>query len=297
MSNICVVNLIGIPASGKTTFCYGLCEYLRRQHGPFNAVHIDFDEFVKYPMVEQRAEYFDSKMFKYNRFRLRWFIREFIDEIKSKQTIKNTLQLIQYEYPDCEIHSFIHSDINQYILLVDDNMYYKSMRKEIRNIAKECDTGYLLLYFVASLEKSLKRNVVRANLNRVCDEAIVNIAAKFESPTDDEASEMHQINIDENPSDQFDEILPFIVKSVNNPLMANSEQLLPITVEQSHLHQIDLVLRKEISQKMKTVNLHENKARIASIYCQKRKQILNDLKCGCLAMPDDFNEIRDLFLN
>lgn len=295
MSNICVVNLIGIPAAGKTTFCQRFCEYLRAQHGPCNAVHIDFDDFVKYPTVGRRTEYFQSKMLKNHRFRLRWFIRELIDEIINKQTIENTLQLIQREYPECSIHSIVGSSVNRYVLLIDDNMYYKSMRKEIRTISKECGTGYLILYFVASLEQSLQRN--RCRTTKISDDVFLNIATKFEIPTDDEALEMHSINIDSHVI-QFEEILTIIVKSMENPLRIISEPtLLRINLEQSRLHQIDLVLRKEISHQMKEANFSGMRACIASIYCQKRKQILSDLKRGTLEMPDNFDEIRDLFLN
>lgn len=288
MNKVCLINLAGIPAAGKTTFCRQFCEYLHDNKDPFNVVHIEFDQFVRIPMGEERLQYFGSKMFKQNRFRLRWIIRELIDDIKVNRSIEKSLKLFHIDYPECTLRTVLQSNIGNFIILIDDNMYYKSMRKEIRSIAKEKSTGYLILHLEISVAEAISRNKSRTEEKRLAHDIITHMASKFERP---EQSEGSIVRFNMEGYSQFQVIIDAIQQCIQHPLSPEPIAMNTV-VEQSQLHRLDLILRKEISQKMK--NSDTNRRILAEIYCQKRKLILNDLRRGLLNIPDNLMELKDM---
>lgn len=295
MNNISLVNLCGIPASGKTTFCHQLLQYVEENQCPFNVVHIEFDKFVKIPLSEDNEKYFETKAFKRERFQLRWIIQEFINDIQNDRSIERIFELINAEYSNHDFKIKFNLNHPKYIFLIDDNMHYKSMRKEMRNICKEQNIGYLLLYFESSLETALHRNTSRNNTNKLNPRMIENIAVKFEVPLSrKDESNIVRINIDniETSEKIFENILNEIDESMQHPLQVTSNPLYkPITP--SRLHQIDLILRNEISCKIKRLNTSIEKSHFAGIYCKKRKSILQELKLESLDFPTELNDIRE----
>lgn len=292
MNHVCLINLAGIPAAGKTTFCRAFCELLQNDAARYNAVHIEFDSFVKISADEACSK----KMYKQNRYRLRCLLRQFIDDIKSNGNIDKSLALARFEYTGCELRTVIHQNVVDYILLVDDNMFFKSMRKEIRSIAKELSIGHLILYFESSVDGAIARDSRRIERAHVGKDIILNMAEKFEPPQEaDEGSIIH-INIETCTSLPFDVILAGIRHSMHQPLVSDLKTNHSAAVEQSQLHKIDLFLRREISRIVASSPSLDDKKMLSAICCQKRKLILNDLRSGLLPIPDDFMEIKDLLI-
>lgn len=291
MNNVCIVSLTGVPAAGKTTFCQRFCDFLTERAGPVNAIHVEFDQFITIPSGDDLEKYTESKTFKWDRFRLRWIIREFVQEIKAEGTIRKTLLLVNIEYPKCMTKCVQNAGVNAYVLLVDDNMYYKSMRKEIQNIARDTYSGFLTIYFDATLEGAINRNKNRTSSAQLSNVLISNMYSKYERPEDCSDSVI-RFNLDKTLMPNIEEVIKKVQSSIQNPLKINENLPLPNVVQQSVFHQLDLILRQEISRRMQLCRATENKAVVSVGLCQKRKQLLFELRSGLIEPPGDLNEIK-----
>lgn len=296
MGQVCLVNLVGLPASGKTTFCRRFCEHFRKKGDvSINVLHIEFDEYVKIPTDAHSAEYFESKTFKTERFRVRCLIREVISGIKRDASIDEVLHLARIEYPESELRSVQVASSADYIILIDDNMYYASMRKEVRSIAKQYEIGYLIVYLETSLADAIAKNELRSLRDRVDEAHIRSMAERFEPPDECQDRNIIRIGGEKDMSVVFDKIQSAVLECLLNPQRPEpiTDQA-PVAFEQSEIHRIDLMLRKEISQLMRGSAMEVDKKALSEILCQRRKHILNDLKSGALDTPDDLEELRML---
>ncbi|XP_018023716.1 uncharacterized protein LOC108679572 [Hyalella azteca] len=65
-----------------------------------------------------------------------------------------------------------------FVILVDDNFYYESMRLEYYSLASKYKTGFCEIVLRCSLNECLQRNALRAMEERVPDEVIERMASK-----------------------------------------------------------------------------------------------------------------------
>ena len=72
------------------------------------------------------------------------------------------------------------SDSKIRLIVVDDNMYYRSMRKEVYKIARDCKCLFTQVFFEISVEAALERNRMREN--PVPEDAVRGMAEKLEPP-------------------------------------------------------------------------------------------------------------------
>jgi tRNA uridine 5-carbamoylmethylation protein Kti12 len=56
------------------------------------------------------------------------------------------------------------------VVIVDDIMFYRSMRRDVYRIAREHSCGYVSIFINISLEIALKRNASRELPSRVAEE-------------------------------------------------------------------------------------------------------------------------------
>jgi len=73
-----------------------------------------------------------------------------------------------------------HADI----IVIDDIMFYRSMRRKIYQLARDHMAGYLTVYIDSTFDVVCARNAERAGASRVTDESMRNIWSKFEPPSD-----------------------------------------------------------------------------------------------------------------
>ena len=71
------------------------------------------------------------------------------------------------------------------ILVIDDIMYLKSMRREVYVLARDRQIPLLTVWASAALETAILRNEMRPTEQRVTRDAIERIFTQFEAPTDD----------------------------------------------------------------------------------------------------------------
>jgi len=137
---VCLVCLIGLPASGKTTFAKALCSCLCDK---FIVEHFEYDK-----VVEWKSE-------------VTW------REERSK-ILKKVSLLIE--------SSLGHS--NDLVVILDDNMYYRSMRYEFYKLARKYCVCYGQVYFKVDLERAILIDSKRKE-GRVGEEVIVKMSNKL----------------------------------------------------------------------------------------------------------------------
>lgn len=295
MPNIFINNLVGIPASGKSTYCSDLLRSVEVHQQPnINVIHVCFDHFISVP-ESFNSTYFESKQYKKHRFDVGMLIQQIIDDINTSECNFNSTQNISNALFGISFKINVgFKSLKKYLLLIDDNMYYKSMRKQIRNIARANDVGYFCTFFQSSLEGAIERN------NKRCDvlpEAhIRRMYSKFEPPDHQDEfvlmADVESANIPTN--DELEEMLRRLQSADQWKVPATAVQQ---RTEQSDLHNIDLILRKEIQRRLKSGMGCESKdiASYASVLCGKRKHILKEIRNGNICLPhdvDDFDEFK-----
>lgn len=290
MSNICINTLIGIPASGKSTFS----QKVQSQAKIFNVIHICYDDFIQMPDIGdssiEASFYFQSKQYKKQRFSVLWLIKQLIDDIQEDTKFSKFNEVLSCDFPHVTFDIKVDSTKEYYLLIIDDTMHYKSMRKEIRTLARNHQVGYFVTFFHSTLDSAISRNqnrlcsVDEKHLKRMCD--------IFEPPADEVGDIIH-INIDDDHEITVDFVELFALKCMKYPLrIVHSVESSPM--EQSTLHKVDLILRKSINGKMKkskefntTVKLNE----LAKVLCAKRLFLLNEIKMGRIVLPENLDDL------
>lgn len=288
MTNICMNTLIGIPASGKSTFC----RRTQSEATIFNVIHLCYDDFIRMPTDDSSSDsflYFQSKQYKKQRFSLLWLIQQLIDDINENTDFFKFKQAVFSDFPHFNFNVRTESSKEYYLLLIDDTMHYKSMRKEIRTLARNNELGFFVTFFHSTLESSIERN---QNRNSVVDEKhLERMFCHFEPPTDEDGEIMH-INIADDDQISTNFLESFALKCIDSPLKIVQSVNNPV-VEPTILHKADLILRKSVNQKMKnykknsTVDLRE----LAKLLCAKRSFVLGEIKMGRIDLPENLNDL------
>mmetsp|Transcript_7188 Transcript_7188/g.9097 ORF Transcript_7188/g.9097 Transcript_7188/m.9097 type:complete len:343 (+) Transcript_7188:240-1268(+) len=71
---------------------------------------------------------------------------------------------------------------NDTVVLLDDNMYYRSMRSEVKKMARRLGTGFVQIYMCAGVKDSMRMNASRDSLNQVPEAVIIKMAEMMEPP-------------------------------------------------------------------------------------------------------------------
>jgi O-phosphoseryl-tRNA(Sec) kinase len=231
MAKRVLICLVGLPAAGKST----LCSALLKHHTNFDIEHICYDNHIKAVNHEVDPSAWN----------------------KARQSL------------NYDIIKTVSGSADNYnrskIYLLDDNFYYRSMRKEILHIAQKnsCVFGQIVFQVTLELSKS-------ANLNRddtiVTQETIQKMFDLMEYPS--EAWERHVLHLREltaftesSLDDRVDQVLQFVdflckQQPEKDPSLderkkeADRDKTLNDVVQQC-----DILLRKIISQRIKTDRL------------------------------------------
>lgn len=247
MPKICLIILIGIPGAGKTTFCKNL------------ALQLDKKEFQLY-VVSYDDIRNDGNLKRYKEFRN-----------IAQMTAKEKIQLITKEKS-----TFKH------LVIIDDNMYYKSMRYEYYKLARQYEISFLEVYFDVNLEIALERNRNREQPALIDEHVITNMYNKLEKPQQWEQNHIFiNSNIDSIRNQLF---LDKLSKSFDTPL--KNIVVEKIKIKPSKLHVADLLLRKIVHQKLQTNVQHSIK------YTNVKNSVYKDIKNGILHIENlDENEL------
>ena len=245
-SNIKVLCLlVGIPASGKSTFVRSFRDYLSSVGSKLHILHLEFDTYLpRDTRCSAREESTDQE---FNLRKHRDDLKLKIDTFLSTQLVTGeTPQETQLEFPPCPKDSIS-------ILTLDDTFHHRSMRYDYYRLARQYKLGFLQLFFEVSLEVSLSRNRVREN--RVPEGTVVAIREQMVSPVGSQIKwERHTVPLDTSKGIQFSLVATRIVEVLKFP--APSLECLDVKsgekaqsrkdTEASVPHQCDIILRRQI---------------------------------------------------
>jgi len=231
---------------------------------------------------------------KKQRFSLLWLIQQLVGDIKQKTEFSLFRQTLLSEFPHVSFELKFNSPKENYLLLIDDTMHYKSMRKEIRTLARNNELGFFVTYFQSTIDNAISRN--RNRSNTIDDKHLQRIFDIIEPPTDEDGEIIH-INISEDHKITTDVLELFALKCIGCPLKTVLSVNNP-PIEQTKLHKVDLILRKSINGRMKKFkesNVSVNLSELAKALCAKRLFILNEIKMGSIVLPENVDDLS--FLN
>ncbi|XP_058831795.1 L-seryl-tRNA(Sec) kinase [Topomyia yanbarensis] len=292
MSEVCINVLVGLPGAGKTTFCQKFQNFLHEKRSQITLIHVCFDNFLKIA--------FDCEnFFKMQRKQFMECVELLVDAVRKKDQISLD-QVNEKLIEKFGTNVPVNLSSAMYLLVLDDNMYYRSMRFDIYKIARRYQTGYFQTYFDIPLEEAMARNASRST--PIPDDVVMRMNFRLEKPCAQFYRWEKNSIATRNPLLDFDRIEKMAIDRMNHrEIFVTCKVAIPV-VEQSIIHRLDLLLRKsigEIIKGKKNAASPETMKAIADELNSKRKAILSDFKAGLVEIPDphsvDVDHIKMLF--
>ncbi|CAO1401835.1 unnamed protein product [Diamesa hyperborea] len=273
MNELWVGCLIGIPASGKTSLSIDILT----GHDEINAdvILLSFDDFITLDYsdttVLANGDYKKSRESLLNKIK---FLLENIKQVPLHELKSFLLTSVTSSGLSISANNFRLTGQEKLLILLDDNNYLKSMRKNIRNICNDLEVAYFQMFLEVDIETAKLRNNSRSNSVPV--EIIEKLHAKLEPPSKESCIYIHQ----HLPKP---EIFKMINEKLSQPLKVFPKPTTPIAIQPSIVHAIDLIIRKEINSKIKEMKKQDKDIQECFLqFNNKRKQFLDDLRSNHL---------------
>lgn len=314
MNNIVLLVLSGLPASGKS----GLCKLLKQNEnehkdGTWTCVHIEYDKLLP-PEVEQilvlKAEEQITSAWKQYReqitscvdvllLHLLKFYHDCTTNIQTEPKPKNVEDKLWDTFVAMVIHDLHTLDKGHeghgICIVIDDNMYYRSMRYTYYQLARKYEVGFCQVHMQCDVKEACRRNVAREMA--VVAGVIEDMANKMEIP-DPFKHSWEKYFLIYKPQEEINSIAKLLNEAQIDPVKRvddideESQVYDRIVCSESFIHQADQILRKLISENMaaatKDLNRPKNEIRcLAETLQRKRKQILQELKSGTITVTRD----------
>lgn len=261
------VSLIGIPASGKTTLAHKILKMSTMNTLNAGVIIISFDNYIKINFSElTEGEY------KQQRETLMRKIDNFMQLLSENEQHRWSEILMSHELK-------VQYDIKlnyPTLVLLDDNMFYRSMRQRVRAICRSLQSEHFQIFIKSSLQEAKKRNQQRST--QVPDSIIDKMNDLIEPPTNPQAIIISSFIDDAT-------LLEMLEDRINNPETIEVNQL-KIQQRQSIIHEMDLITRKVLSMKIKSLSTKDNIAKYCETLNRKRKEFLDDLRSQNLDTAD-----------
>lgn len=280
---------MGLPGSGKTTFAKTLKNHFKRHNEKyFTFIHVCYDEILPFSHVEIHENEIKWK-------ELRAGIINKVHEL--------LLSLLNGDIENCPKCFKSQLDVHLFdsviVILIDDNMYLRSMRYAFYKKAKEFNIGFCQVYLKSSLEQCLERNISRSSKNVVPAPVITEMNSKLQQPKMDNKWEKHTLvfQTDNDYQELYCNYFDLLDLSLKNPVSIQNEfDLLEkkksaLICMTNVLHQSDIALRQVISSRVKKnieIKDHNSKKEL-QLFCTKlnntKAKVLNDIKLGIIYLP------------
>lgn len=181
---------------------------------------------------------------------------------------------------------------NNFNVIVDDTNYYNSKRRDLMNIAKECNVNYVTIYLKAPLNLLLKRNIERGH--KIPNEVITNMYEKFDTPGTKYAWDLPDITIDTTEKIDHEKILSQILEINENKNLKIEENNIPkLKTIESDLQKIDSLTRHIVGNLIKSEKIDKKDIKLVS---ELRKSFLKEYKNNTSGELN-FEKIEEDFLN
>lgn len=287
---VCIGVLMGIPGSGKTYFC----KFLQDHFANYNdsvlknvyVVCVCYDEFLNHENIPS-----SSKKWKDQRKRVLVNVENCVCALRGLGSIDNCTIITKTDTENLIKSEYI-------LLLIDDNMYYRSMRYQYYQLAKRHSVSFCQFYLKTDLKNALKFNKMRDLCCVIPEKTVQNMLEKFEVPNAKNSWERLSLTInsheDFSASSVIMSIHNIIIESLNNPIDCsiknNDEEIKSRESTNSNItHQFDIIMRRWIEKCIKEMVIQgaqSDELRLCGQnYCNRKKQILYALKVGTLTLP------------
>jgi O-phosphoseryl-tRNA(Sec) kinase len=306
-TEICLVIIIGLPGSGKTTLCRALVEFLKTSCKTSNyiaqhAIPICYDKMIPVSVFRYRD---NSSQWKEARRGIVNYVKNLVSYFKGleQHNIANSFEISVRE----ELLKLLQTEKQRrFYIIIDDNMYYHSMRYEYYQLARLHSLSFCQLFVKCSVSDALKHNLSRDQGKAVPGEIITRMAKRLEPPDrQNNPWETYSLTVrSEKWTDtKIREICQFLNDVAQRPVVApidNSEvcQESKIICSTNVIHHADVTLRKLIGKRMREgsqngLQLDELQAQ-AKALADKRRCILEGIRTGRVLVPEDIREAVEL---
>ncbi|CAL4137215.1 unnamed protein product [Meganyctiphanes norvegica] len=288
-SNVGLLLLVGLPGCGKTTLCKKL---LSNKDSNFLFIHVNFDDHIslvnqeKFALMRQNKDTVDDDTWKNARLNLLQSIDEMVKALKSKVVNEATKKFINIDKVDND---------QLFIVLLDDNFYYKSMRYEYYQLARRQTLGYCQVYIDCSVINAAQNNAKRES--QIPESVIQVMAERMETPQAQSSLwERYSITlVANNPNFDIKGLYNLVTNCLKNPVSPLEDReediaLARLQCSQSLAHQADIVLRSLVGTIIKDA---KNTNRVIPSDFSKftkdvnlcRQKVLTSLQNGTLLLP------------
>lgn len=258
------VNLIGIPASGKTTLGLKLVELSKKNLLGSGVIVLSFDEFIKIDFISIK----ETGVYKKCREKLLENIEGLIKRLhESDQGRWNEILSSNQELKIDQSHYHIELDAPT-LIIFDDNMQFRSMRQRVRAMSRTFQCQHFQMFVKSTLEDAKNRNSLRAN--PVPESVIEKMFHNLEEPANPRTIFIDRILTDA-------ELLSKLHDRIENPEKEQVEEPKSPQQQQSLIHEIDIFTRKEISSRIKDIKGKKDFSKCCETLNRKRKEFLEDL--------------------
>lgn len=261
MNKVSLVCLIGIPASGKTVLSKELKSMLESNEGyNFYVEIVCFDDFEGFNNAEGNWKCKRKSVFEE--------VENIIDFSKTSAIKKNM------------------------IIILDDNMYYRSMRYDYVKLAKFKNIGFCQIYLEADLNSCIEMNFKRSKPVPV--RLIKNMFRKIEKPCPDKYNwELKSILLKSycDLNESISSVITLLSSSLDEPLNICMNNTTIPKPSHSESHVADIALRRLVSCKMRNFkSLNANGgclSKLSSCLNQEKIHLFTAMKTGQLIIPDN----------
>lgn len=285
--NLGFLILIGLPGSGKTSLAKTLKNHIKTfKEISYYFIHICYDELIPFFNHGHGIEW------KILRNSVALKVEELVVALKSKKKeLCPTVFAAEVE----DLQTF-NSNI---ILIIDDNMHFKSMRYTLYQIARNHGIGFCQVFLNCSLELALLKNEERDPNSIVPRQIIEAMYTKLEKPNKKNNWEKYALCIDafSNVNEVCSQLFPILIDSLHNFEYVRNDskqrELSAVQCKKSTLHQSDLALRKIVGTKIKeflSQSTNYDPKKYSLQLNAKRSEILYDIKTGNISLPHGIDE-------
>jgi tRNA uridine 5-carbamoylmethylation protein Kti12 len=296
--NICLATLVGIPGAGKTTFVEKLKELDRTHQLIFSIVHICYDDFI---LIDDNFEAFGMKLFKWQRKVMLKFVKRLLRVYTAKKCQSKLYAQARSLLKNERIKlTSANTTKNNILFIIDDNMYYRSMRNEYVNICRQLQVGYFQIFFDCGLDVALERNSNRSNKTPLPDEVIRRMSEKLEKPNPEYSWEKDYLTVTPvyDIEDHVNRLNDLVAMKIMTPEHKRKKIKVPEAEKLNQNEAIELLLRKEIHRRLEILRQEKTEAHVfrsAVDELNARKRFVRQkLKNKTFPMPENLEDVIDL---
>lgn len=289
-SEIVLLLLLGLPASGKTTFSKMLMKLngdvtVPGSLGQKNVgiIHICYDALV--PLISQHQMKWSE-----SRKKVVALVENIICLLKAHNYSGLEDYLQQMKINKTRRH-ILPTTNETTILIIDDNMFYSSMRYEYFKMARKYTISFAEICIHCSTEVACNRNSHRLK-DRVPQETIIRMAEKLCCPSEKNTWEKWSCCLSSESSfgnrdaQAAFQIIEDALKEPVLPLNTEDDENAHNKDAPNLVHEADIALRKVIGSKIKQLSTGITTDKNVQPLLLKKQLLLQDLKSGVLKVPE-----------